>query len=153
MRTTLTAFAFILLSVLSLTGCSEPGRGDLLTDYGTGVTRSTSPAEPSDGQVPAEETKTAVPDGFSDVNTRIAVRWVQLPECGATVCQQIEVFALMRCPSRVYLEANVLDRSKRVLGETHSELGGLPQGQTGLITFTITQPGARNLDLVEADCN
>jgi hypothetical protein len=153
MRVILTAFALSALCVLSLTGCSESGRGDLVTDFGTSSSRPTTPAGPSDREIPAETVEIAVPDGFSDVNTGLAVKWVNSPECGTTVCQQIEVFALKRCPSRVYLEANVLDVSKRVLGETHSELGGLPQGQTGLITFTIAQPGAQSLDLVEVDCN
>ena len=138
---------FVLLCV---TSCVGTGPGDLITDFGDGSSSTDDTSGPQ--ETPTVESSLSVPDGFNDVHTGLAVRFVEVPQCGTAPCQQIEIYALKRCPSRVYLEANVLDSSKRVIGVTRGELGGLPQGQTGLITFPITNVGAVNVELVEAAC-
>ena len=135
-----------MLCLLLLTACVGTGPDDLITDFGPAKSDQT-PAEKSSDDVPL-----AVPDGFDDVHTGIAIRWVPQPECVSGKCQQIELFALKRCASKVYVEANVLDLQKRVVGVTRRLLGGLPQGSTALVTLDVAEASGASLDLVEVDC-
>lgn len=132
----------VSLAALSLAGCSS--------------SLSPSPVEsPASGDSSdSSDLGVSMPEGFIDVGTGLAVRWVEPPQCAEDIpCEQIEVYAVERCPSSVYLEANVLDAEERAIGVTSGQLGGLQEGRLGLITFPVKEPGYANLELVEVSCD
>lgn len=95
----------------------------------------------------------AIPPGFEDVNTGLALRWIDRPACGEYLyCQQLEFFTVEQCNTGVFLEAEVMDRNGRVIGLTNFELGAIGQGRVVLATFVIEQANYSHLALVEASC-
>lgn len=129
------------LAVLCLVGCSPSLPPYSVESAGLGDSKDSS------------ELGVSMPEGFVDVGTGLAVRWVEPPQCVQDVpCEQIEVYAVERCPSSVYLEANILDGEERAIGVTSGQLGGLQQGRLGLITFPVEELDYANLELVEVSC-
>lgn len=130
------------LAILSLVGCASS------------MPPSSAESVSSGDSPDSSELGVSMPEGFVDVGTGLAVRWVEPPECAEDVpCEQIEVYAVERCPSSIYLEANVLDDEERAIGVTSGQLGGLPKGRLGLITFPVREPDYANLELVEVSCD
>jgi hypothetical protein len=130
------------IAALSLAGCSPSVPPSSVESVGSGDSLDSS------------ELGVSMPEGFVDVGTGLAARWVEPPQCADDdPCEQIEVYAVERCPSSVYLEANVLDGEERAIGVTSGQLGGLPQGRLGLITFPVQEPSYANLELVEVSCD
>lgn len=130
------------LAGLCLVGCSSSLPSNQVVSAGIGDSTDSS------------ELGVSMPEGFVDVGTGLAVRWVESPQCVEEVpCEQIEVYAVERCPSSVYLEANVLDGEERAIGVTSGQLGGLQEGRLGLITFPVQEPDYANLELVEVTCD
>jgi hypothetical protein len=130
------------LAALCLVGCSSSLQLNPVESVGSGDSTDSTKLDVS------------IPEGFVDVGTGIAVRWVEPPQCVEAVpCEQIEVYAVERCPSSVYLEANVFDGQERAIGVTSGQLGGLQEGRLGLITFPVQELDYANLELVEANCD
>ena len=137
------AAAALMCAALLLAGCSG-GPGSRTTADRAPVAKYT-PVAPD------------IPSGFKDAGNGVAFAFLDHDDpafdCSYyNSCSMLRVYAYDSCPSMVYVAANILDSSKRVVGFTNDTLPSLAKGQEALMTLGIMEKNGTSVQLSELKC-
>jgi hypothetical protein len=102
------------------------------------------------GDPQSAEPESTMPSSYTDQGSGVGVRFVT-EACDYGDCKHLEVYTEYGC-STLYVEANVLDRDKRVIGYSNDLLGSVKAGQTAVATLQITEAAADSVALAEVSC-
>ena len=94
-----------------------------------------------------------IPKGFevSNLNSDVAYRWVENPQCSLTRCSQVEIVPKNGCSS-LYAQADLVDNAGRNVGYANDLTSGVGPGQTALMTLNVTTDEPVRLSLNEINC-
>lgn len=98
-----------------------------------------------------------IPAGFKDQGNGLATTWLDHDD-PAFDCSYYDQYSILRvyaygnCPSMVYVAANILDSSKRVVGFTNDTLPSLREGQEALMTLGIMETNGTSVQVSEVNC-
>jgi hypothetical protein len=120
----------------------------------TGCAVDHSPSAGGTAPKPAAvEKEPVIPVGFNDGKDGVAFRHIEDDVCDYGQCAQVELYAYANCTNSVYVEANLLDGDKRVIGYANDRLGPLRVGEYGVASLQITENAAASVTLTEVTCS